>query len=55
MNYYRSFVFESTFLKRTELDKDIIEKIGSDEVELMKFGLGWLIDVFFGSFSQGGI
>lgn len=44
----KGFIFETKFLQVYDIHKDIIEKIKSDEVELMKFGFDWLKDVFFG-------
>jgi Fe-S-cluster containining protein len=44
---FRSFVFESSFLNRYDIDADVVEKIKSDDVELLKFGLSWLKDVLF--------
>ena len=39
---FRQFVFESSFLKRYDIDRETREKIGSDEIALLKFGLQWL-------------
>jgi hypothetical protein len=39
---FREFVFESSFLNRYSVDADTQEKIKSDEIELLKFGLNWL-------------
>ncbi len=39
---FREFVFESTFLKRYKVKKDLLTKIASDEVALMKFGFEWV-------------
>ena len=44
---FRKFVFESTFLERFELDAETIEKIKTDEVELLKFGVNWLKGILF--------
>ena len=44
---FRSFVFESSFLNRYDIDADTVEKIKTDDVELLKFGLSWLKDVLF--------
>jgi uncharacterized protein len=44
---FRSFVFESSFLDRYDIDADVVEKIKSDDVELLKFGLSWLKDILF--------
>ena len=39
---FREFVFESAFLKRVDVDEATVEKIKTDEIELLKFGLEWL-------------
>ncbi|MBU1487079.1 YkgJ family cysteine cluster protein [bacterium] len=44
----KSFIFESSFLKIHDVDKEVIGKISADETELMKFGLKWLKGVLFG-------
>lgn len=44
---FRQFVFESTFLQRYPTDAQTIEKIRSDEIELLKFGIQWLKSVLF--------
>ena len=44
---FKNFVFESSFLDRYEVDAETVEKIKSDEVALLKFGLKWLKGVLF--------
>jgi hypothetical protein len=44
---FKSFVFESSFLDRYDIDADTVEKIKADEIALLKFGLSWLKDVLF--------
>ena len=44
---FREFVFESTFLHRFDYDEATIEKIKTDEVELLKFGVKWLKRILF--------
>lgn len=44
---YRDFVFNSSFLKRVEVDPETVEKIREDEIELLTFGLRWLKGVLF--------
>ncbi len=44
---FRAFVFESTFLDRFVFDAATIEKIKTDEVELLKFGVKWLKQMMF--------
>ena len=39
---FREFVFESTFLSRYAVDTATLEKIKTDEIDLLKFGLKWL-------------
>ena len=39
---FREFVFESSFLKRYEIEAAELEKIKKDEVALLQFGLRWL-------------
>ena len=45
---FREFVFESTFLKRFEVDEEIINKIKDDDEELLMFGFDWLKYCLFG-------
>jgi Fe-S-cluster containining protein len=44
---FRSFVFESSFLKRYDIASETVAKIRQDEIALLKFGLKWLQDVLF--------
>ena len=44
---FKDFVFESSFLKRFEVDPAVVDKIKTDEIELLKFGLTWLKGVLF--------
>ncbi len=44
---FRQFVFESSFLKRYEVDADTLENIKNDEVALLQFGLKWLKGLLF--------
>ena len=39
---FREFVFESSFLNRYAVDGATLEKIKTDEIDLLKFGLKWL-------------
>jgi Fe-S-cluster containining protein len=39
---FRDFVFKSSFLKRYRVKKEVLKKIGRDEVSLMKFGFSWV-------------
>ncbi len=45
---FREFVFESSFLKRFEINEDTIIKIKEDDKELLLFGLNWLRYCLFG-------
>ena len=42
MDAFRSFVFESSLLKRYKVKTDLLKKIQRDEVELMLFGFDWI-------------
>jgi hypothetical protein len=42
IDQFRRFVFESSFLKLYEIEKDTVERIREDEVELLQFGFRWL-------------
>ncbi len=44
---FRRFVFESSFLKRYAVPEEQQARIREDEIELLKFGLEWLKNVFF--------
>jgi uncharacterized protein len=39
---FRRFVFESSFLSLYNIEKDMVEKIRSDEIALLQFGFKWL-------------
>ncbi|MBM2816373.1 MAG: putative Fe-S oxidoreductase [Ignavibacteria bacterium] len=39
---FREFVFHSSFMKRFELPATLLDKIKTDEIELLKFGFDWL-------------
>lgn len=45
---FREFVYESTFLKRFNIGKELIEKMKTNDVELLKFGFKWLRFSLFG-------
>ena len=44
---FRTFVFESSFLKRYPADPQTLDKIKIDEVALLEFGLTWLKGLLF--------
>lgn len=45
----KRFVFESSFLDKYAVEKDLLEKIRTDEVALLKFGFEWLQSALFGA------
>jgi Fe-S-cluster containining protein len=45
----RRFVFESSFLDKYDVGKDLLEQIRTDEVALLKFGFNWLQSALFGA------
>lgn len=53
---FREFVFESSFLKRYEIDEATRENVKSDEIALLQFGLRWLKWLLFkeGDFKMKG-
>jgi len=48
LDAFRSFVFESRFLDSYEIDPELLEKIRTDELELLKFSMAWLRFTLFG-------
>lgn len=48
LDLFRRFLFESKFFKRFDVSPALIEKMASDDVELMKFGFSWLKFSLFG-------
>jgi Fe-S-cluster containining protein len=45
---FRRFVFDSTFLKRFDVEADIVEKIKVNDEEILRFGFRWLRYALFG-------
>lgn len=45
---FRRFIFETTFLKRFDLSQDVLERLRTDDVELMMFASRWLKFALFG-------
>jgi len=45
---FRKFVFDSSFLDKFEVDDAIIEKIKTNDLELLRFAYGWLHFALFG-------
>lgn len=50
---FREFVFESSFLKRFNVEEELINKIKASDVELLKFGFNWLKFSLFGELTIG--
>ena len=50
---FREFVFESSFLKRFEVEEEVVNKIRKDDKELLLFGLNWLKYCLFGEKTIG--
>jgi Fe-S-cluster containining protein len=48
LDTFRSFVFDSTFLKRFELEPEQIEEMKGDDVALLRFAFRWLRFALFG-------
>jgi len=44
---FRDFVFESTFLQRFDVDAETRERMKTDDVALLNFGVTWLKEVLF--------
>lgn len=42
LDSFRRFIFESTFLTRFELDGDLVERLKTDDEELLRFAFRWL-------------
>ena len=48
LDTFRRFVFESTFLKRFEVESEIIAKMMEDDEELLRFAFRWVKFACFG-------
>jgi hypothetical protein len=48
LDTFRRMVFESSFLKKFEVDEARREQMRRDDVELLKFGFDWLKFSLFG-------
>lgn len=48
LDKFRTFLYGSTFLERFELEEGLIEKMKTDEEELLRFGFKWLRFSLFG-------
>jgi len=49
LDSFRRFVFESSFLDTYEIDEETIEKIRTDDIELMRFSFTYLANTLFGA------
>ena len=49
IDQFRSFVFDSSFLKTYEVDEKTIEKIRTDDIELLLFSYKLLASMLFGT------
>jgi Fe-S-cluster containining protein len=48
LDRFRRFVFESSFLDRFELEPDLVEKLRTDDEEMLRFAFRWLKYALFG-------
>jgi len=48
LDRFRSHLFESKFFDSFDIDSDLIEKIKTDDEELLEFGITWLRFALFG-------
>jgi len=49
LDSFRRFIFESSFLDTYEVDEETLEKIKTDDVELMLFSFSYLANTLFGA------
>jgi hypothetical protein len=49
LDQFRSFVFDSSFLKTYDVDQEILDKIKEDDVELLLFSYDVLASMLFGT------
>lgn len=49
LDSFRRFIFESSFLDTYEVDKETIDKIKNDDIELMHFSFAYLANTLFGA------
>ena len=47
LDRFRRFVFESTFLERFELEPELVERMRTDDEELLRFAFRWLRHALF--------
>jgi hypothetical protein len=48
LDKFRTFVFESTFLERFDLEPELVETLREDDDELLRFAFHWLKLALFG-------
>jgi hypothetical protein len=48
LDRFRRFLFESTFLKRFELEDELVESLRTDDETLLRFAFRWLRYALFG-------
>jgi len=42
VDQFRHFVFESSFLKRYKVKRELLKKIKLNDTDMMKFGFSWI-------------
>jgi hypothetical protein len=50
---FRRFLFESSFLRRFEIDTELREKLAASDLDLLKFAFRWLRFSLFGEKTEG--
>ncbi|MBO8136969.1 MAG: YkgJ family cysteine cluster protein [Desulfotomaculum sp.] len=45
LDSFRQYIFNSSFIEKFSVPADVVEKIKNDDVELMKFGIEWLMNL----------
>lgn len=48
LDKFRDFIFNSTFLQKFDIEPEHLEKLKTDDEELLKFGFNWLRFALFG-------
>ena len=48
LDKFRTFVFDSTFLERFDLEPELVEQLREDDDELLRFAFRWLKLALFG-------
>ncbi len=48
LDRFKDFIFDTTFLKRFNIDKNRLQKIKTDDEELLRFGFDWVKFSLFG-------